>query len=136
MNVTKVTHAQILRKMLEREGMFFDNEEHWNELNAHILTHKYYLNQTIPGPISWDEALFSWYENVYKPLTGALWAVDGKRTFPGQPSGALYLAVSNHWFFLKEKNPEITPDAAVNDFTRNYGTGLAKWFSRFLTSGA
>ena len=53
----------------------------------YINTHKYFINQTIPFTVSFDQAVFSWYENVYKPMlsaiyaTGLLYTVSSSRTY-------------------------------------------------------
>ncbi len=122
----------LLRAMLEREGVTFERIANWKTLADHIRIHRHFLNEELSSDISWDDALFSWYETVYKPLTNALWSINIRRTFPGQGPGDIYLAVSNHWFYLKEKNPDTTPEEAVQSFVETYGTGMARWFSRFF----
>lgn len=132
MKTAKISHARVLKMMLQREGLMFDSDQGWEALENHIQTHRYLLGESLKRPISWDDALFSWYETVYKPLSNVLWSIDMKRTFPDFSSGNLYLALSNHWFYLKESSPETEPEEAVRDFVRQYGSGIGRFFSRFL----
>ena len=123
---------QTLKDMMRTTGLTLRDEREWQELADHIEVHKYFINQTIGWTVSWDDAVFSWFENVYRPLSRIIdsWAV--REAFPDKTEGQLYLAISTHWHFLKERYPEITPEDAAHDFASQYGAGLARWFSRFL----
>ena len=38
----------------------------------YINTHKWLINETIPFEITFDQAVFSWYENAYLPMMMAI----------------------------------------------------------------
>jgi hypothetical protein len=82
--------------------------------------------------VSWDDALFSWYENVLTPLRRIADTWEIKIAFPNQTFGDLYLAISDHWYYLKESDPDIGADEAAVSFVQHYGEGLGRFFSRFL----
>ncbi|TVR93726.1 MAG: hypothetical protein EA428_01560 [Spirochaetaceae bacterium] len=146
MNTTQSTHTHAhaispevathrltrLKNQLQTTEFTLGNEREWQELADHIEVHKYFINQSIGRTVTWDEAVFSWFENVYTPLSWIIdsWEVSG--AFPDKTEGQLYLAISTHWHYLKERLPEITPADAAHDFASHYGSGLARWFSRFL----
>lgn len=123
---------QALKDMLRTTGLTLKNEREWQELADHIEVHKYFINQTIGWTVSWDDAVFSWLENVYTPLSRIIDSWEVREAFSNKTEGQLYLAISTHWHFLKERYPEITPEDAAHDFASHYGSGLARWFSRFL----
>ncbi|MEX2443923.1 MAG: hypothetical protein WD492_09980 [Alkalispirochaeta sp.] len=124
--------VQTLKDMLRTTGFSLRDEREWQELADHIEVHKYFINQTIGWTVSWDNAVFSWFENVYTPLNRIIDSWEVREAFPEKTEGQLYLAISTHWHFLKERYPEITPEEAAHDFASHYGQGLARWFSRFL----
>lgn len=134
MNMTKNTPdaIQSLKYQLNEVGFQLAGEQEWRELADHIEVHKYLINQDIKRPVTWEEAVFSWLENVYRPLSYAIDRWEIRRAFPGKTDGQLYLAISTHWHFLKERNPSVTPEDAARDFAAQYGTGIASWFSRIL----
>lgn len=144
MNTTQTTYTtvagpvandrtvQTLKDMLHSTGFTLHDEREWQELADHIEVHKYFINQAIGWTVSWDNAVFSWFENVYTPLSRIIDSWEVRGAFPEKTEGQLYLAISTHWHFLKERYPEITPEEAAHDFASQYGQGLARWFSRFL----
>ena len=134
MNQTKNDNAKVadLQLMLKDEELDIENPEEWAEIAQHVDVHRYLINQNIPWKVSWSDAVFSWYENVYAPLKRAVQSWEIKNAFPDRSLGQRYLAVATHWHYLKERDPEVLPEEAARDFAAQYGTGLARWFSRFL----
>ncbi|MFW5695241.1 MAG: hypothetical protein ACOCYB_08725 [Alkalispirochaeta sp.] len=144
MNTTEMTYTpqatatrnddavRTLKDMMRTTGFTLRDDREWQELADHIEVHKYFINQSIGWTVSWDNAVFSWFENVYTPLSRIIDSWEVREAFPDKTEGQLYLAISTHWHFLKERYPEITPEDAAHDFASHYGSGLARWFSRFL----
>lgn len=119
----------VLKDMLRTEGIDLRDDAEWNELLEHVRVHKYLINENIGGTVSWDEAIFSWHENVYRPVLEAAnnWIV--RHAFPHKTNGQLYLAITTHWHYLKEKRSDIFPDVAAMNFASRYGSGLARFLS-------
>jgi hypothetical protein len=109
----RIEEIRLLKLMFSAEGINFSSEEGWNTFAEHVAVHNENLNNELQYNVSWDDALFSWYENIYTPINRAMndWSV--KRTFSNMASGDLYLAISDHWFYLKESSPNITADQAA-----------------------
>jgi hypothetical protein len=106
------------------------NESEYVELLQNIQDHKYLTNEGIPFEITMEQALFSWFENVFDPMTrmideeGLLWA------FPGISRGELFMRVTSHWNFLKqESGRDVGFEEAVNSYGARFGAGV---ISRFL----
>jgi len=128
----KIEKTNIVKKMFTQEGMVFSKEEGWKTLVEHINVHNQNLSNELGFNVSWDDALFSWYENIFTPLHRAAASRSVKKAFPELASGDLYLAVSDHWFYLKEKNEEIFPEQAVADFAYINKNGLFKTISELF----
>lgn len=41
-------------------------------LANHVSTHRWLVNKEIPFTITFDQAIYSWYENVYRPIMCAV----------------------------------------------------------------
>lgn len=106
----------------------------WERFREHVQVHKYLLQRELPVRVSWDDALFSWYENVFVPMMRAVQTWEVRSAFPRQTNGDLFLGITDHWHYLKERNPETTAEAAAGSFVRTYGTGIARFFSRFIVT--
>ena len=117
----RIDEQEILKMMFEKEGISFANEKGWNALAEHVAVHNQYLTMTLGFNVSWDDALFSWYENVYTPLKRAIMTRSMRHAFPSKASGDLYLDVSDHWFYLKQKNENISAETAAYDFMKRNG---------------
>jgi len=104
----------------------------------HILVHKYYLNQGHSEELPFNEALVSWYKNVYSPI---IRIIDEDRLclhFPGRSPSDLYVWIVKHWDLLKKENGIDYPiDEAARDFSAKYGKRKAGFFQgkffRFLS---
>ena len=91
-------------------------------IKAHLETHKYLVNETIPFEISEEDTLFSWYENVYQPVNNAINSWNLASAFPDLDRAELFNRVCTHWHFLKENTKT---DLDAEDAVRSYGTRYA-----------
>ncbi|WP_041394982.1 hypothetical protein [Parasphaerochaeta coccoides] len=113
------------------DGIFTDKD--FALLKKQVATHKYLVNQNIPWTISWDDALYSWLENVFNPLMQYISRWEVRSAFPNMTLAQLYFAVSDHWYYLLEKHPEAWADLAALDYSAKYGHGLPALVSRLRT---
>ena len=99
----------------------------YDVIYIHILTHKYYMNQNKPTEVSMEEAIKSWFYNVYFPLASIIREKYILRDFPGRTLGDLYVWTVRYWDDLKKKfGDDIPMDQAVLDFQKHYKIPLAK----------
>jgi len=129
---TRQARADWLEQNLSEEGLSFSREDGWQTLADHIEVHRYFVSRNLGFSVSWEEALFSWYENVYAGLRRASESWIVRKAFPQQQSGDLLLALSDHWHYLKQQNDAVYPADAARSFVEHYGSGLARLFSPFL----
>lgn len=105
----------------------FSSPGRYDVIYNHILTHKYYMNLNKETEISMEEAIKSWFFNVYFPLVSIIREKYILRNFPGRTLADLYVWTVRYWDDLKKKfGDDIPMDEAVNGFTKHYKIPLAK----------
>lgn len=106
-------------------------------LVQHINAHRYYLSQEQGGDIPHDEAVASWYDNVYMPVVEVLREQEALAAFPGRTEADLYRWIMDHRWYLRERNGGADPGplVAVEDYVRLFGRrSLAAFTERLLRS--
>ena len=99
----------------------FSSPGRYDVIYNHILTHKYYMNQNKEAEVSMEEAIESWYSNVYLPLASIIREKRILHDFPGRTLGDLYVWTVRYWDDLKKQFGDNIPmDEAVIDFTKKY----------------
>jgi hypothetical protein len=134
-NVTKTAREQFEELKKYAPDIFNDdfrltNDSEYAELVQSIMDHKYLTNEFIPFEISMEQAVFSWFENVYLPI---MQTIDGENlllSFPGAVRAELFLWVTRHWHYLKnEQGREVSAEEAVYSYGAKFGLGS---FNRFI----
>lgn len=91
-------------------------------LLEHIAVHRYYMGIEQQRPISEDEAVVDWYDNVYMPIVEAIRKENILEDFPGRTEADLYLWVIDHKHYLKEAcGHEVPPEEAAQHFAEEFG---------------
>lgn len=104
----------------------FSTPGRYEEILEHILVHKYYINQGRTEEISFEAALFSWYENVYRLIEATIMELGLLSRFPGRTAGDLYVYIVKYWDELKRKyGLSYSVSAAARDFDQVYGKSRA-----------
>ncbi len=65
----------------------------YEKLIQHIDTHCWYLGEERGGPVSFEEAVASWYDHVYRPLVEVIRSLHIMDAFPNRTEADLYLWV-------------------------------------------
>ncbi|TVQ40479.1 MAG: hypothetical protein EA384_02810 [Spirochaetaceae bacterium] len=130
--VQNLDRARSLSMMFAADQLEFSRPNGWELLADHVEKHRYWIGRELDVRVTWNDAVFSWYENVVVPLKRAVGSWEFRSAFPRQAAGNLYLAVSDHWHYLKEHNPAVSAEDAARSFAVHYGCGIGRWFSRFL----
>jgi hypothetical protein len=90
----------------------------------HILVHKYYLNEHSEGEIAFEDAMVSWFNNVYMPIIDIIDQEHLLGAFAGRTKSDLYVWIVKHWDLLKKKyGIHYSLKEAASDFTGRYGKG-------------
>lgn len=99
----------------------FSRTGRYDVIYNHILTHKYYINQQKPEEVTMDQAILSWFNNVYMPLAGVITKKSILRSFPKRTIGDLYVWMVRYWNDLKNKfGTEIPLDKVATTFKREF----------------
>ena len=112
----------------------FTSPGRYDQIVEHVLVHKYYLNQNVPDEISFADALWSWHENVYKPVVDAIEEEGLLSRFPERTASDLYMFIVQHWDELKHKyGLGYSLGEAARDYSKLYGSSP---LSRIKTKAA
>jgi len=119
-------------KLTDYDKLDFSTPGRYDVIYNHILVHKYYLNENNEDEIPFNDALVSWYKNVYNPVIEIIREQWLLVNFPGRTEADLYVWIIKHWDFLKKKYGAYSLAKAARDFSRKYGQSQGKHW-RFLT---
>lgn len=93
----------------------------YERLLEHIAVHRYYIGLEWQRDIGDEEAVTHWYGTVYLPLVEAIRKIGIMENFPKKTVSDLYLWVIDHQHYLRESQPDVTPQEAAEDFAAKYG---------------
>lgn len=128
------------KRVFYSETGFGDITEYWcldfsrtgryDVIYNHILTHKYYMNLHQKEEISMEDAILSWFHNVYLPLAINIEKKHILKSFPKRTVADLYVWVVRYWNDLKSKFGDNLPiEEVVSTFKKKY---KIPFYKRFL----
>jgi hypothetical protein len=93
------------------------------DLVQHINAHRYYMGLERDRPVERDEAICSWYDDIYMPVITVLREQQALRYFPGRREADLYRWIMDHRWYLRERNGGADPGplVATDDYVRLFG---------------
>jgi hypothetical protein len=97
----------------------------YQQLLAHIDVHRWYLGEQVGGEVSYQEAVKSWYEQVYLPLADALREGDILRDFPELSEVDLYIWIMKYQTYLRSAY-SLLEDVGVDEQTTRQIEGSVK----------
>lgn len=109
--VSQADYAQFMERsklaVLKPEAKLrVTNAEGYGRMLEHINTHAYYLGLERGGPVAYEDAALSWYDNVYTPLVQVIEERDLGEQLPDYTLTDLYLFVSDYQWLLRESKDE------------------------------
>ncbi|HET7838828.1 MAG TPA: transcriptional regulator [Rectinemataceae bacterium] len=110
-------------KLTGDDGLSFSTPGRYDEILEHILVHKYFVNQDLARELSFAEAVWSWHENVYRPVITAIEEEGLLSRFPGRTLSDLYVFIVKHWDELKRKYGLGYP---IGEAARDFGSRFGK----------
>ena len=97
----------------------------YRDLLEHIAIHRYYLGQELEREIATEEAVSSWYDNVYQPIIRAIHKQGILGQFPGRTEADLYIWISRWQYELSERyGKSISAEDAVDEFAERGDDGF------------
>lgn len=95
-----------LNKLRPDANLELSMANEYGRLLDHINTHRYYLGLEQQRDISDEEAVLSWYDNVYQPLIELIQENNLQAQFPDRTLTDLYWWVSEYQWLRKESTIE------------------------------
>lgn len=84
------------------------------EMLEHIAVHRYFLGLELSRCTTWEEAVRSWYETFFRPMTETVRSSGILRDFPGRTEADLYLFTARHLHALRERwGDDVAPARAM-----------------------
>lgn len=96
----------------------------YGTLLEHIQVHRWFLSKERSAEIPYEDAVASWYDNVYAPLARIIWEHHILDEFPGRTEADLYLWIIEHLWYLRESGVNVPLEQAADGFTRAYSRRL------------
>jgi hypothetical protein len=94
------------------------------DLVRHINQHRYYMGIDLQRPIERDEAVSSWYDNVYMPVIRAIRARGVLDEFPGRTEADLYRWIMEHRAQMQQRlGLDPGPEQATSDYVDHAARG-------------
>ncbi len=90
-------------------------------LEEYIRVHRYFLGLEKKREISIEQALASWYDNVYMPVVKVIRRRGLLRNFPGRTETDLYLWLVEHQEEIRRRlGWHVTPEEAASDLQARF----------------
>ncbi len=115
-----------LDKLRPQHATQFSEPGGYARLLEHIAVHRYFLGGEKKKPVSWEDAVASWYDTLYHPLVHVIRAQNILKDFPRRTEADLYVWIMDHHYFLSEQNDAVDLADAAVDYARNFSERLDK----------
>ena len=113
--------------------MNFTSPGGYDVIYNHILVHKYFINEKQTTEIPFQDAVLSWYRNVYTPVIAIINKNNMLKSFKKRTTSDMYVWIIKHWDDLKHKyGIAYSLDEAAKDFTAKYGVTKKEYIKLFF----
>ena len=105
----------------------------YERLLEHVKVHRYFLGIERGAPVSWEAAVRSWRDTVYRPMVAIIRGSGVLEQFPGGTGTDLYLFTMDHLHYLRGRYgaAAVRPEDAVSQVRRwGPGRGVRRWLRR------
>ncbi len=134
--LARFLEATNLDKLRPGSCIEFSSLGSYDVLIEHISAHRWYMGIEQNRPISWEEAVLDWYDNLYMPLVRIIEEQGVLKEFPGHTPADLYLWIIDHQYYLsQEQGEQVAPAAAVLSYNRsqvNWARKVLGWTNKML----
>lgn len=119
--------------ILKNTDMFKPSD--YDRLEKQVSGHKYFLDIKLKRDVGWEDAVYSWMENVYLPISEAMETFTTSMSFPGAERDDVFFALCDHWYFMSEhKEREANPFDVAIDYDAKYGKSIGKILAKMQAS--
>jgi hypothetical protein len=103
MEQTEFFRTTRLDQIRPEQNVVFTEPGRYRIVLDHIAFHKFLRETECGCEISYEEAVGSWYDNVYTPLIDLIWERAVLKNFPGRTEADLYAWLIHHRAALEEE---------------------------------
>ncbi|MCH3917503.1 MAG: hypothetical protein LKE40_08580 [Spirochaetia bacterium] len=108
----------------ESDGFF--NQEDGEGVYASVCGHLNFLRKDVGQFVTFDDACFSWMENIFLPLHNALKNSPHAIGFPKKKMGKLFFEICDNWYYMSQLDPSTTADEAVINYYKNFASTVGR----------
>lgn len=102
----------------------------YDTLQEHMAVPAYVLSQQTGRPVTWDESVTLWYDDVYMPVVRVIHEHDLQRRYPGRSDADLYLwLMEQRDSLMLEPALEQALAAAARQFVEAIGSSQLRWLA-------
>ena len=109
------------------------------EMLEHVAVHRYFMGLDLSRDVAWGEAVRSWYETLFRPMTETIRRSGVLGDFAGRTEADLYLFTARHLHELRTRFGDgVPPERAVEHFrlkTRKERSGRSRSRAKKLPEG-
>ncbi len=92
------------------------------DLVRHINGHRYYHSLDEKRDVTRQEAVESWYDNVYMPIVRTIREQQVLDHFPGRTEADLYRWIMDHrWYTRERTGTDPGPESATHSYVEQFG---------------
>lgn len=111
----------------------FSTTGQYDVIYNHILTHKYFINQNQTEEIPMEDAILSWFNNVYLPVVTTIQKYKIMKYFRKNTVSDLYVWIITFYDELKKKfGDELPLEQIVHDIKREKKFSLLSRVRNFI----
>jgi hypothetical protein len=110
-----------LDEIAPKENFRFSIPGQYDKLMNHISVHRWFMGEKLQRPVTDQEAVAGWLQDVYHPLIRIIRKYDILKEFPLQTEMDLYLWIIEHrWYMVEEQHRKISLDAAARHYASHF----------------
>lgn len=113
-------------KIRPHHSIRFSEPGGYARLLEHIAVHRYFMGAEQNRRIRWDDAVASWYDNLYMPTVKIIRDREILKEFPHRTEADLYLWIMDHHYYLSQRDENIALEDAALHFAEHYSQRLDK----------
>jgi len=110
-----------LDQLYPGEDFRFTLPGQYDKILQHISVHRWFMGEKLNRPISDEEAVKGWYEEVYEPVVRIINQHQILKRFPNRTPMDLYLWILEHrWYLAEEQKGRVSIESAALHFSRQF----------------
>ncbi len=103
------------------EDFHFTLPGQYDKILQHISVHRWFMGEKLNRPISDEEAIKGWYEEVFQPVVQIIQEHNILKDFPQRTPMDLYLWILEHrWYLAEEQKDRVSVESAALHFSRQF----------------